>query len=295
MRQQRSYDEAGSKGRLYLVPTPIGNLDDMTFRAVDTLKNVDVIAAEDTRVTIKLCRHFHISTPLISYYEHNKQKSGERILERLLDGDTVALVADAGTPVISDPGSELVATCIENDIPVIPLPGANAAVTALIASGIFNGHFYFYGFLPRHGKEKKEEIERLKRIDVPILFYEAPHRLSDTLRLLNEKLGDRKGTIARELTKRYEEFIRGTLSELSDWSNTYDVRGECCIVVEGAGGEEWKLKNDPWWESLSIDEHVDFYRREDDLSAKEAIKRVAIDRRLPKREVYQAYHLRDDG
>lgn len=276
------------RGSLYLVPTPIGNLEDMTFRAIQTLKNVDIIAAEDTRVTMKLCRHFEISTRLISYHEHNKQTQGKRLLQLLAEGKNIALVSDAGTPAISDPGSELVRACIENKIQVIPLPGANAAITALIASGLYERHFYFYGFLPRHKKERNNELQRLMYISDPLIFYEAPHRLKETLAGMLKVFGDRKAVLARELTKRYEEFIRGTLQQLYDWTNDHEIRGEFCLIVEGSQQETVTETN--WWEALSIIEHVDHYIASENMSVKEATKRVASERGMSKRDVYQLYH-----
>lgn len=276
-------------GCLYLVPTPIGNLDDMTFRAIKTLQQADLIAAEDTRVTMKLCRHFDISTPLVSYHEHNKEKQGQRLMEQLRMGKVLALVSDAGTPAISDPGSELVSACIKEKIEVIPLPGANAAITALIASGLYDRHFYFYGFLPRGKKERQQEIEKLMSIEAPMIFYEAPHRLKETLQSMLKLFGDRQAVLARELTKRYEEFVRGTLQELIDWANEREIRGEFCIVV--AGGSAEQAIEEQWWEGLSIIEHVDKCVELENLSTKEAIKQVAKERGLPKRDVYQAYHV----
>lgn len=278
-------------GCLYLVPTPIGNLDDMTFRAIETLKQVDLIAAEDTRVTLKLCRHFDISTPLISYHEHNKTKQGLQLIHQLQNGKTIALVSDAGTPAISDPGSELVAMCIQEQIEVIPLPGANAAITALIASGLYEKEFYFYGFLPRGKKDKQKALERLMRIEAPLIFYEAPHRLKDTLRTMKNIFGKRSAVLARELTKRYEEFIRGNLEELIVWAEEREIRGEFCLIVSGSdeGSDEEERM---WWHDVSIIEHVDYYIQTENLSVKDATKRVAKDRKLSKRDVYQQYHTR---
>lgn len=279
------------RGSLYLVPTPIGNLEDMTFRAINTLKEVDIIAAEDTRVTMKLCRHFKIATRLVSYHEHNKHTQTKRLLKLLEEGKNIALVSDAGTPAISDPGSELVKACIEKGIQVVPLPGANAAITALIASGLYERDFYFYGFLPRQKKERNKELERLTFIQAPIIFYESPHRLTETLRAMLDVFGNRKAVLARELTKRHEEFIRGTLEQLYDWTFAGEIRGEFCLIVEGSQKEKARESN--WWEPLSIIEHVDHYITKEKMSAKEAVKRVASDREMPKREVYRSYHKRE--
>jgi 16S rRNA (cytidine1402-2'-O)-methyltransferase len=288
--QQQSFQQSSLKGQLYLVPTPIGNLEDMTFRALRILKEADLIAAEDTRQTKKLCNYFEIDTPLISYHEHNKETSGQKLKERILNGDTVALVSDAGTPAISDPGYELVVSCIEAEIAVIPLPGANAAVTALIASGIPTDQFYFYGFLPRQKKEKKEVLEELKNIRSSLIFYEAPHRIKETLKEVESVFGNRNLVVARELTKKYEEFIRGNIEDVRDWFQENDPRGEFCFIVEGAS--ELDITNETaWWESVTLKDHVNHYCDEEGLNPKEAIKKAAKDRNLPKRDVYQAYHV----
>ncbi|MCM3218032.1 16S rRNA (cytidine(1402)-2'-O)-methyltransferase [Niallia taxi] len=287
MWQQKSYKNDG--GLLYLIPTPIGNLEDMSFRAVRILKEADIIAAEDTRNTKKLCNHFEITTPIVSYHEHNKEASGRKLIETLQSGKTVALVSDAGMPTIADPGYELVVAAVENRLPVVPLPGANAALTALIASGLPTHPFYFYGFLNRQKKEKKKELEALKYISGTVLLYESPHRLKETLQLIKDILGDRNISLCRELTKIYEEFIRGTIDEVIDWANTDEIRGEFCIVIEK--GEAVEASEEQWWTSLSIVEHVNHYIEVDDLQAKEAIKRTAVDRSMPKREVYQEYHI----
>ena len=287
MKSQKSF-EREQEPALYLVPTPIGNLEDMTYRAVRVLKEADCIAAEDTRNTKKLCNHFEIHTPLISYHEHNRQQSGEAILERLRSGSRVALVSDAGMPAISDPGYELVQACIEEEIPVVALPGANAALTALIASGIAPQPFYFYGFLNRSRKEKKKELEELRKKDGALIFYESPHRLKETLALLHEYLGDRSVVLARELTKRFEEYIRGTISEALEWASSQEVRGEFVLVVEGSNEVEEEAV---WWEDVSLKEHVDHYVDAEGLKPNDAIKQVAKERNIPKREVYQAYHI----
>lgn len=287
MKSQKSF-EREQEPALYLVPTPIGNLEDMTYRAVRILKEADCIAAEDTRNTKKLCNHFEIHTPLISYHEHNRQQSGEAILERLRSGSRVALVSDAGMPAISDPGYELVQACIEEEIPVVALPGANAALTALIASGIAPQPFYFYGFLNRSRKEKKKELEELRKKDGALIFYESPHRLKETLALLHEYLGDRPVVLARELTKRFEEYIRGTISEALEWASSQEVRGEFVLVVEGSNEVE---EETVWWKDVSLKEHVDHYVDAEGLKPNDAIKQVAKERNIPKREVYQAYHI----
>ncbi|OIJ17564.1 16S rRNA (cytidine(1402)-2'-O)-methyltransferase [Anaerobacillus alkalilacustris] len=276
------------EGALYLVPTPIGNLEDITYRALTILKEVDVIAAEDTRQTKKLCNHFEISTKLVSYHEHNKESSGNKLLEEIRTGKKVALVSDAGMPAISDPGYELVASCIEEEIAVIPLPGANAALPALVASGLPTECFFFYGFLHRQKKEKKKQLEAIAMVKSPIIFYESPHRLKETLQILLDQFGDRKISVCRELTKKFEEFLRGQISEVIEYYEQEDPRGEYCLVVEGSV-EEFKENEIEWWSELTIIQHIDHYIALK-LSSKEAIKQVAKDRGLQKREVYQLYH-----
>jgi 16S rRNA (cytidine1402-2'-O)-methyltransferase len=209
--QQKSFENEAQKGILYLVPTPIGNLEDMSFRAVRILKEADLIAAEDTRNTKKLCNYFEIQTPVVSYHEHNKEASGEKLIHKIKDGMKIALVSDAGMPAISDPGYELVEAAISEKVTVVPLPGANAALPALIASGLICQPFYFFGFLNRSKREKKTELESLKKQTGTLVFYESPHRLKETLSSMYEILGNRKAAICRELTKKFEEFIRGTL------------------------------------------------------------------------------------
>jgi 16S rRNA (cytidine1402-2'-O)-methyltransferase len=290
MKAQKSFEKE-NEAVLYLVPTPIGNLDDMTFRTINILKQADLIAAEDTRNTKKLCNHFDIQTPLVSYHEHNMNQSGESLIEKMKSGKQIALVSDAGMPAISDPGYELVQSCIEEDIKVVSLPGANAALTALIASGIVPQPFYFYGFLNRSRKEKKKELERLKIKDSTIIFYESPHRLKETLTIMYEYFGNRKIVLARELTKKFEEYIRGTMSEIIQWANEHEIRGEFVIITEGSDREEVDDLGTAWWTELGLKEHVDFYIKSENLKPNDAIKMVAKDRDIQKREVYQAYHV----
>lgn len=291
MWQQKSFQDEENKGILYLIPTPIGNLEDMSFRAIRLLKEANLIAAEDTRNTRKLCHYFEIDTPIVSYHEHNKETSGERLLEKIVNGEKIALVSDAGMPTISDPGYELVVSAVEKQLTVVPLPGANAALTALIASGLPTQPFYFYGFLPRQKKEKRKKLEELSKQMSTVIFYEAPHRLKETLQLIEEQFGNRRITLCRELTKRYEEFIRGTISEAIEWANKEEIRGEFCLIIEGSSenlGDE-----SCWWENLTVTEHVDHYISAQGLPSKEAIKQTAKDRGLNKREVYQTYHIGD--
>ncbi|BBW98083.1 16S rRNA (cytidine(1402)-2'-O)-methyltransferase [Geobacillus icigianus] len=289
--RQTSFAESPKRGTLYVVPTPIGNLEDMTFRAVRTLREVDVIAAEDTRQTKKLLAHFDIHTPLVSYHEHNKYASGRQLVEWLKEGKTVALASDAGMPGISDPGYELIAAALAERCSVVPLPGPNAALTALVASGLPTDRFLFVGFLGRAKKEKREQLQSLQAVTETLIFYEAPHRLKETLALMYEVFGERRIAIGRELTKRFEEFIRGDLSEAVAWVETADIRGEFCLIVEGGAGEKEEGQDGKaWWQPLSLVEHVDYYIREHRLSLKEAVKQAADDRNMSKRDVYQTYH-----
>nr|WP_144928550.1 16S rRNA (cytidine(1402)-2'-O)-methyltransferase [Paenibacillus bovis] len=290
MQIQKSFVDKKSSGILYLVSTPIGNLEDMTFRAIRVLKEADVIAAEDTRNTKKLCNYYEIKTPLVSYHEHNKDTAGKELLERLNNGETISLVSDAGMPCISDPGYELAAAAMEEGITVVPLPGANAALTALIASGIVPQPFYFYGFLSRGKKEKREELEILKRQTGALIFYEAPHRLKDTLKWMLDILGNRRIVLCRELTKKFEEFIRGTIEEAYQWADENEIRGEFCMIVEGNAAME-EEETQEWWHSIDVQAHVQYYIDNKGHSSKEAIKQVAMDRKMAKRDVYQAYHI----
>lgn len=275
---------------LYLVATPIGNLEDMTMRAIRILKEADVIAAEDTRNTKKLCNYFEIDTPLVSYHDHNKEYGGEKLLNYLREGKTVALVSDAGLPCISDPGADIAAKAIEEDFAVVPIPGANAAITALIASGLIPQPFFFYGFLSRQKKERKEALEKLSKRQETILFYEAPHRLKDTLKDMQTILGNRRIVLARELTKKFEEFLRGTIDEALEWTIESEIRGEFCIVLEGNVNAD-EEEEATWWDELTVVDHINKLIEEQQLSSKDAIKEVAKVRGLAKREVYQAYHV----
>ena len=277
---------------LYLVATPIGNLEDMTMRAIRILKEVDIIAAEDTRNTKKLCNYFEISTPLLSYHDHNLQVGGEKLLELLREGKSIALVSDAGLPCISDPGADIVAKAVQEGFAVVPIPGANAALSALIASGLSTQPFFFYGFLNRNKKERKAEIEKLQKRQESVILYESPHRLKESLRDMQSIMeGTRKIVLARELTKKFEEFLRGTIDEAVEWVEQAEIRGEFCIVLEG--NEEVSETSDEaqWWSELTLEEHVDRLIAEKQCTSKEAIKEVAIQRGLSKREVYQNYHV----
>lgn len=292
MKSQKSTEHEQSSC-LYLVATPIGNLEDMTMRAIRILKEVDMIAAEDTRNTKKLCNYFEISTPLMSYHDHNQQVGGEKILDILRQGKRVALVSDAGLPCISDPGADIAAKAVDEGIAVVPVPGANAALSALIASGLSTQPFFFYGFLSRNKKERKEEITKIQKRQESIILYESPHRLKDSLKDLQALMGgDRKIVLARELTKKFEEFLRGTIDEAVAWTEQSEIRGEFCIVLEGTSEEYIDESETPWWESLSIEEHVNYIIEEKQYNSKEAIKEVAIQRGLSKREIYQEYHVK---
>jgi 16S rRNA (cytidine1402-2'-O)-methyltransferase len=291
MQQQKSFEQENEKGILYLVPTPIGNLEDMTFRAIRIMKEADLIAAEDTRNTKKLCNYFEIETPVSSYHEHNKESSGHKIIEKIKEGAKVALVSDAGMPTISDPGAELVVEAIAAGLTVVPLPGANAALTALIASGIQPQPFYYYGFLQRGKKDKKKEIELLLKQTATIVLYESPHRLKETLSLMLDGLGDRNIVLCRELTKKFEEFIRGTISEVLAWAESEEIRGEFVLVIEGASLSSIEVAETHWWETLSLSEHVEHYISKENMNSKDAIKQTAKDRDMQKRDVYQAYHI----
>lgn len=276
---------------LYLVATPIGNLEDITMRALRILKEVDVIFAEDTRNTKKLCNVYDITTPLLSYHEHNIEQGGEKILQYLRENKAVALVSDAGLPCISDPGKDIVRKAINENFAVVPIPGANAALSALIASGISPQPFFFFGFLHRNKKERRNQLKKLLNKEETMIFYEAPHRLKETLKDIELIFGNRQIVLARELTKRFEEFLRGTVEEAVKWATNNDIRGEFCIVIEGnTNSEQLKENEKPYWETFSIVEHVNYLIKEHNISSKEAIKQVAKERDMNKREVYQTYH-----
>lgn len=273
---------------LYLCATPIGNLGDISRRCIETLEGVDMIAAEDTRHTLKLLNHFGIQKPMTSYHEHNKKEKGEYLLGLLKDGKNIALVSDAGTPAISDPGEDLVKLCIENDIEVTSIPGPVAGINALILSGFPTRRFAFEGFLAVQKKQKKEHLESIKNDTHTLIFYEAPHKLITTLTDMQSVFGDRKIALVRELTKMHEEVMRTTLSEALEYYKENQPRGEYVIVVSGAAEDEVKAE-DEWWNGMSIEEHVDEYIKRGQTS-KDAIKQVAGDRKMPKRDVYNEYH-----
>src|SRR5690606_1681867 len=266
MKSQKSFLE--NKATLYLVATPIGNLEDMTVRAIRILKEVDIIAAEDTRNTKQLCNYFEIQTKLVSYHEHNQESGGFKILSYLQEGKSVALVSDAGMPCISDPGEDIVRRAVAEDFPVVPVPGANAALSALIASGISPQPFLFYGFLSRNKKERQAELEMLSQKQETLIFYEAPHRLKESLKSVQKAFGDdRQIVMAREVTKKFEEFLRGTVGEAVLWAEENTIRGEFCIIIEGNDSPDLEIQ-EQWWESLSISAHVEELMKKKDLSSK---------------------------
>lgn len=273
-------------GKLYLVPTPIGNLKDITLRALEVLQEADFVAAEDTRQTLKLLNHFNIKKSLISYHKFNEQNKSDKIIEILEQGKNIALVSDAGTPGISDPGSVIVSRCIEKNIPFEVLPGATAITTALVYSGLDTTKFLFRGFLPRENKDRKPIISELLSCQETLIFYEAPHRLLDTLSFLEKELGNRKIAVCRELTKLYQEIYRGTLSEAVEYFVENKPRGEFVLVVEGKQIEDIKEEKKQQWIDLSIEDHIIKYINEG-KTKKEAIKLVAKDREVPKNEIYK--------
>lgn len=273
-------------GKLYLCATPIGNLEDITFRVVRTLKEVDVIAAEDTRNSIKLLNHFEIKTPLTSYHEFNKYDKAKVLVSRMLGGENIALITDAGTPGISDPGEELVRQCYEAGVEVTSLPGAAACVTALTLSGLSTRRFAFEAFLPADKKEKAAILEELKSETRTIIIYEAPHRLKKTIAELLSVLGNRKLTAVKELTKLHENVFLTTLEEALDYYEENEPRGEFVLVIEGRKIEELKKEKEVSFQEMDINEHMKLYL-DKGMDKKEAMKAVAVDRGIPKREVYK--------
>ena len=275
-------------GTLYLCATPIGNLEDMTFRVIRTLKEVDLIAAEDTRNSIKLLNHFEIQTPMTSYHEYNKYEKGRKLVEKLQGGMNIALITDAGTPGISDPGEELVKMCYEAGISVTSLPGAAACITALTLSGLSTRRFAFEAFLPTDKKEKELVLQEIERETRTIIMYEAPHRLLKTLKILSERLGkERRITVCRELTKRHETAFATTLEEACAYYNEQPPKGECVLVIEGRSREQIAQEEKAQWEEMSIEEHMEHYLSQG-IDKKEAMKKVAKDRGVSKRDIYNA-------
>lgn len=273
-------------GKLYLCATPIGNLEDITFRVVRILKEADLIAAEDTRNSLRLLNHFEIKTPMTSYHEYNKIEKGRQLVEQMLGGLTVALITDAGTPGISDPGEELVKMCLEAGIPVSSVPGPAACITALTMSGLSTRRFAFEAFLPSDKKEKLAVLEELKTETRTIVLYEAPHRLLRTLQELYDALGERKITVCRELTKKHETVFQTTLGEALAWYGENEPRGECVLVLEGKSRRSMEKEKQRAWKELSVEEHMQHYESQG-IARKEAMKLVAADRGTTKREIYQ--------
>lgn len=273
-------------GKLYLCATPIGNLEDITFRVVRILGEVDLIAAEDTRNSIKLLNHFEIKTPMTSYHEYNKIEKGKKLVEKLQEGMNIALITDAGTPGISDPGEDLVKMCYEAGIEVTSLPGAAACITALTLSGVSTRRFAFEAFLPSDKKERQAILKELVNETRTIVMYEAPHRLLRILKELMEELGNRRITVCRELTKKHETAFITTLREAIDYYEINEPRGECVLVLEGKSREKLRQEEVAKWEEMSISEHMDYYLNQG-VAKKEAMKLVAKDRGISKRDVYQ--------
>lgn len=272
-------------GKLYLVATPIGNLEDITLRALKVLKEVDLIAAEDTRHTLGLLNHFEISKPLISYYKQTEKKKSPILIQKLLDGKNIALVSDAGTPGISDPGEEIIKEAIESEIEIIPIPGCVAFVNALICSGFNTKEFMFLGFLSANNKDKKDKLNEIKYETKTLIFYEAPHKMKNTLEVMLEILGDREIVLARELTKIHEEFIRGKISTILE--QIVDYKGEFVIIVQGSNKSKDSYEIEKL-NKLSLEEHYEFYQKSG-LSKKEIIKKIAKDRKVDKNTIYQYF------
>ena len=276
-----------SKGTLYLCATPIGNLEDMTFRAVRILKEVDVIAAEDTRNSVKLLNHFDIHTPMTSYHEFNKIDKGQYLVKRLLEGENIALITDAGMPGISDPGEELVRMCRDAGVPVTAVPGACACVKALVISGRPTRRFCFEAFLPTDKKERRAVLEELKTETRTSIIYEAPHRLVKTLQELLNELGDRNITVCKELTKKHETGFETTLKEAVPYYEQNEPRGEYVLVLEGCSRQQMEQEAQDAWKEMSLGDHMKLYE-EQGMNRKDAMKQVAKDRGVGKREIYQA-------
>ena len=269
-------------GKLYLVATPIGNLEDITLRAIRVLKEVDLIAAEDTRNSLKLLNHFEIKKPLISYHRHNEDIRVDNLIEKLKQGENIAVISDAGTPGISDPGEVIAKEAINNGIEVIPIPGACAAINALIASGLDTTEFTFFGFLPLNKKLRKEKLNELKSETKTSIIYEAPHKLKNTLQDLKDILENRKVVLAREITKIHEEFIRGNIDDII--SKSENLKGEMIILIEGAKKQEEQCSLN----NLSLEEHYEYYQKQG-LDKKEIIKNIAKDRGVNKNEIYMNF------
>ena len=270
------------KGKLYIVATPIGNLEDITYRALRVLKEVDLIAAEDTRTTLKLLNHYEINKPLISYHRHNEELKKDILIEKLNNGENIAIVSDAGTPGISDPGEIIIKEAIMNNIEVISIPGACAAINALVCSGLDTKEFSFIGFLPLNKKLRKEKLNDIEKETKTLIIYEAPHKLNDTLKDLKDIIKDRRIVLARELTKIHEEFIRGSIEEVIDKSK--NLKGEMILIIEGNEKEE----DENFLNNLSLEEHYQYYEKIG-LDKKEIIKKISKDRGVNKNEIYMKF------
>ena len=273
-------------GTLYIVATPIGNLEDVTLRAIRTLKEVDLIAAEDTRHTLKLLNHLEISKPMISYYKETEKVKAELLIKKLIEGNNVALVSDAGTPGISDPGEEVIKQAIENEIKIVPIPGACAAISALVGAGVNTKEFVFLGFLSANKKERKEKLEENKNEIRTMVFYEAPHKLLNTLKDIQDILGNRYIVLAKELTKIHEGFVRGKIQKIIE-EYIEPPKGEFVIVVEGAEKGEQEILQDNL-NMLSLEKHYEYYQKQG-KDKKEIVKQIAKDRKVPKNEIYQCF------
>ncbi|MBE6150613.1 MAG: 16S rRNA (cytidine(1402)-2'-O)-methyltransferase [Firmicutes bacterium] len=276
---QKSYDGSNS---LYLIPTPIGNFEDMTLRSIETLKMVDVLFCEDTRITKQMLNRLEISKKLISSNDHNEESTKNLAIKYLEEGKNIGIVTDRGTPIISDPGYKVVEEVIKKGYNVIPLPGANALIPALISSGVNPSPFMFYGFLNAKKSKREKELENLKKYPVTIIFYEAPHRIIEMLESIRDIFGERRISVSREISKLYEEIYRGTVSEVIEELNSEEIRGEFVVVVEGSS-------NEVSFESMSVEEHVNMYI-EEGLTEKDAMKKVAKDRNTTKSDIYKIYH-----
>jgi len=275
---------------LHLVGTPIGNLEDITYRAVRILKESDYIFCEDTRVTSKLCQHYEIHTPLKSYHEHNKDKASEQIIDYMEDDKQIALVSDAGCPCISDPGYELVNQVREAGFLVETIPGPNAAITALMTSGLPSYKFVFLGFLPRQAKDKHEVLDKWMHRESTMMIYESPYSVKQTLKAISEIDSERKIAIGRELTKKFEQVETGSVETIENMleDDSIPQKGEFVILIEGI---DESSQTEQWWKEMDLKEHVDSYINEQDMRSKDAIKQVALDRNMKKRDVYEAFHI----
>lgn len=283
MLQTKGTKIMNEQGRCYLVATPIGNLEDITYRAIRILQEVDIIACEDTRNTIKLLNRYNIKAKLLSYHQHNEKMRSQYFCELMIEGKNIAIVSDAGMPGISDPGTTVVRSCLENDIRVEVIPGASASISALVLSGLDTSNFYFAGFLSTNKKVRKEEISKIRFLETTIILYEAPHKILNTLRDMKEYLGDRNIAIVRELTKMHEEIFRGSIAQAIDHFQQEAPRGEFVLVIEAYKDIS---KEDYDWQNISLEEHLEYYLKQE-VARKDAVKLISKDRGIPKRDVYE--------